>query len=46
MDKILFTYNLNVSNSLYLSSAFQSNVSCFIVGPSILGPDMSCILSA
>ena len=45
-DKTLLTSNLNVFSSLYLSSAFQSKVSCFMAGLSILGPDMSCVLSA
>ena len=45
MDKTLLTSNLNVFNSLYLSSTFQLNVSCFMVGLPILGPYMSCILS-
>ena len=46
MDKTLLTSNLNVFGSLYLSSAFQSNVGCFMVGLPILGADMSCIFSA
>ena len=45
MHKTLLTSNLNVFNSLYVSSAFQSNVNCFMVGRPILGPDMLCILS-
>ena len=46
MDKTLLTYNLNVFSLLYLSSAFQSNVGCFMVGPPIVVPDVLCILSA
>ena len=46
VDRILLTSNLNVFNSLYLSCAFQSNVSWFMAGLPTLGPDPSCILSA
>ena len=46
IDKTLLTSSLNVFNFLYLSCALQSNISCFMVGLPILGPDVPGVLSA
>ena len=43
--KILFTSSLKFLSSLYLSSAFQLNVGCFIMCPPYLGSTF-CVFSA
>ena len=44
--KILLTSNLKFLNSLYLSSASELKLGCFIAGQPILGPAVLCGLSA
>ena len=44
IDKMLFTSQSKCFSSLYLSSASQLKVGCFMAGPSILGPAVHCHL--